>query len=303
MHAPASASPSAVFDDAPAADAPAAPHGRALRRAVRAVAALHALPDAVAQAHAHWAERYARYCGRQPFTSPRAHAFLRTVRTDPDLDARLRAQAQAAVAFVHAHVLRHPLRDRPDPLLDRLTSDEQDALLTQLDAAHRLLVCLVWDAGLHLEEAVALRVGDLNLSAGTVTVRTQGGLPGDTLPLPRALHPALRGQLAAARRLHARDRRAGVGAFLPRLLRRAGADATAWPWQFLFPAAARARDAATGTPYRRAQPPTAILHALVRLKGDRLAWPHATSAPAPTAPDATPCTHIVSTSSSMASTG
>jgi integrase len=287
----------AVLDDPP----PPAVHRRALRRAVRAVAALHALPDAVAQAHGHWAERYARYCAGQPFTSPRAHAFLRTVRTDPDLDASLRAQAEAAVAFVHAHVLRHPLRDRPDPLLDHLSTDEQDALLTQLDPAHRLLACLVWDAGLHLEEAVALRVGDLDLEAGTVTVRTHDGLPGDTLPLPPRLRPALRRQRAAVRRLHARDRRDGVGAFLPRLLRRAGAEATAWRWQFLFPAPAPARDAATGTRHRSALAPTAILRALVRLKGDRLAWPDRPTAPP--SPTGTPYVHILSTSSSMASTG
>jgi integrase len=249
----------------------------ALYKATCEVIAARALDMATAQKYLHWVRRYARFYAARPIrdlTPERARTFLEVVAADPDHTDALCAEARAAVTFLHEEVFRQPMVPERAGLLEEVTPEEQEAVLQQLDQANRLLARLVFEAGLTLEEVVALRVGDLDFEASVIVTREHDGTPRRQQPMPRALRLPLRRQLSVAQRVHQADKADGFGvAFVPRALRRAGADARSWAWQFVFPAPGRTTDPSSGSAWRSAMAPTTVLQALVRVKGEQLAWP------------------------------
>jgi integron integrase len=106
------------------------------------------------------------------------------------------------------------------------------------------MASLLYGSGLRLTECCTLRVKDLDLERGEITVRSgKGGRDRRTM-LPGALVPALRVHLAKVQRLHERDLMAGHGAVvLPDALeRKLPVAAREFPWQWVFPAARRYRE-------------------------------------------------------------
>jgi integrase len=64
---------------------------------------------------------------------------------------------------------------KPKRLPTVLTSDEAQAILTELDGVPRLICALLNGAGLKLLEGLALRVKDLDFGRGAISVRQGKG--------------------------------------------------------------------------------------------------------------------------------
>jgi integron integrase len=107
---------------------------------------------------------------------------------------------------------------------------------------------LLYGAGLRIMECLRLRVKDLDIPQRQITVREGKGDKDRLTILPALVVPALQQQLAHSRRLHALDLAEGYGAVaLPdALARKYPQAATAWAWQYVFPAAQQSRDPCSG---------------------------------------------------------
>lgn len=133
-----------------------------------------------------------------------------------------------------------------------LTPTEVALVLRHLDGAPALVVGLLYGSGLRLQECLELRVKDVDFERHEITVRRGKGQKDRRTMLPSSLDARLRAHLEHVKRVHDRDLADGYGrAVLPFALERKYPNAgTAWPWQFVFPAARICRDPRWGPPSR-----------------------------------------------------
>lgn len=129
-----------------------------------------------------------------------------------------------------------------------LSRGETAMLLRQLAGREWLMASLLHSSGLRLMECLRLRIKDVDLVRGVITVREGRGAKDRKTVLPATLCEPLRRQIDAARLLHETDLAQGYGAVsLPAALamkypnaeRQAG-------WQYVFPASRRGIDSRDG---------------------------------------------------------
>ena len=214
------------------------------------------------QTYCQWARRYIRFHGlRHPaeMAEPEINAFVTHLAVHEKVSASTQTQALSAILFLYRHVLHREVGELAELVRARaparlpvvLTREEVRALLDQLDHADPqiwLIASLLYGAGLRLSECLRLRVLDLDLARGELTVRRGKGGKDRGTTLPRALEPALRDQLGHARSVHQRDLAEGWGRVeLPEALERKYPGAPAeWRWQWVFPQQRRWTDRRSG---------------------------------------------------------
>ncbi len=100
---------------------------------------------------------------------------------------------------------------------------------------------LIHGSGLRLNEALRLRVKDLDFAHRQIVVRDVKGNESRVTMLPESLTEPLQQHLKRAKQLHQNDLDQGYGSvFLPFALERKYPNANrAWIWQFVFPAFGR----------------------------------------------------------------
>jgi integrase len=133
-----------------------------------------------------------------------------------------------------------------------LTASEVRAVIDVLRDVPRIVVMLLYGAGLRLQECLELRVKDLDFERREITVRCGKGQKDRRVMLPEAVRALLTSHLDSVRRQHHMDLAAGFGrATLPDALERKFPHApTDWAWQFVFPARRICRDERFGPPTR-----------------------------------------------------
>jgi len=230
------------------------------------------------QAYCLWVRRYIRYHGlRHPadMAEPEINAFVTHLAVAEHVSASTQTQALSAILFLYRRVLRREVGDLEELVRARgqtrlpvvLSREEVRALLHELDREDRrcwLIASLLYGAGLRLTECLRLRVLDLDLARGELTVRSGKGGKDRATTLPRALVPDLREQLRCAQLLHERDLAAGWGATsLPAALERKYPRAPyEWRWQWVFPQQRRWIDRHTGREGRHHVHPTIVQRAV-----------------------------------------
>lgn len=122
---------------------------------------------------------------------------------------------------------------RPSRLLVVFTQAEARAIIEQLSGAHRLVAGLLYGAGLRLNEALRLRVKDIDFESGQITVRRgKGGKDRITL-LPESLREVLSTYLERVNLLHREDMARGLGK-APMDFAIAQSELFKLPWKFCF---------------------------------------------------------------------
>ena len=224
--------------------------------------ALHMSP-LTEKAYVGWVRRYVKFCAmRHPGEcgALEVRAFLESLAVQSAVAASTQNQAAAALRFLYQHVVGRPLGALPALLMARrpkrvpnvLEPDEVQLVLDALRGRTRLVVELLYGAGLRLNEALRLRVKDVDLRRRTLTVRDGKGARDRRTVLPESLLGALEEQLRRVRQVHWRDMRVGdVTIPLPYAMDRKAPTATRdWRWAWLFPAARTQREASTGRTFR-----------------------------------------------------
>lgn len=183
-------------------------------------------------------------------------AFLTWLATERNVAAATQNQALAALLFLYKHVLGVDLpwlgglvrAQRPVRLPTVLSEAEVRRLLENTQGAGRLLVGLLYGAGLRQIECLTLRVKDIDFAYRQIIVRNGKGAKDRATMLPENLVQPLQEHLGRVRALHRRDIAEGCGeVWLPHALARKYPRAPReWGWQFIFPSANRSVDRETG---------------------------------------------------------
>jgi len=252
-----------------------------VRAAVNSACARRGLARRTKLCYGGWAARYAVFAGeeREVMRVETATRFLTSVVKDEDCAYATQKQALNALAFFFKHVcgVDDPvfgvrLRQTGVRVPVVLSEGETQRLIETLDHAEQapepdgasesespsgrgrerkgryaLAARLQYGAGLRLSELVRLRIKDVDLERGTVTVRQGKGDKDRMSVLPRSLRDGIAAQIERARELWEQDRADGLaGVYLPgglaRKFRRA---AESFEWFWLFPA--RQRRAGSGS--------------------------------------------------------
>jgi integron integrase len=224
-----------------------------VRSAVHSSGARRGLAQRTKQCYGAWAARYARFAGTEyeVMQVPTATRFLTSVVEEEDCAYSTQKQALNALAHFFKYVLgvKEPvfgvkLRDTGTRVPVVLSTNETPKLFEKLreqeqkEARYELAARLQYGAGLRLSEMVRMRIKDVDIERGTVTVRKGKGDKDRVTVLPQSLREELAKQIERAREVWKGDREAGLAGVylsgaLARKFRRA---AETFEWFWLFPA-------------------------------------------------------------------
>ena len=201
------------------------------------------------EAYVAWIRRYIVFHGKRHPADMGARevgGFLTWLAVDRHVAASTQNQALGALLFLYRAVLgvEMPWLDelvrarRPERLPIVLTRDEVRLVLEALTGTPRLMVYLLYGAGLRLLECCRLRIQDLDFDANQIIVRSGKGDKDRITMLPAVVKSDLRRHLGWAHAQHRRDLERGAGwVELPSALARKYPNAAReWPWQWVFPA-------------------------------------------------------------------
>jgi integron integrase len=174
-------------------------------------------------------------------------AFLTHLAVRGNVSAGTQNQAFSALLFLYREVLGQELEGlanverakRPIRVPLVLSRGEVAAILGHLYGPQWVMASLMYGSGLRVLECAALRVKDVDLERGELTVRDGKGRKDRITLLPTRLKQPLRGRLEYVQQRHAAERAEGGGYVpLPEALERKYPSA-AWSigWQWVFPAA------------------------------------------------------------------
>jgi integron integrase len=215
------------------------------------------------QAYIAWVRRFSQFHDkRDPVEMGEAEitSFLSSLATDNRVSASTQNQARSALLFLYQEVMRRDLEwlkdvvraKRPIRLPVVLTRAEVDAVLRELRGPTWLMGSLMYGSGLRLMECCRLRIKDIELARGEITVRDGKGAKDRVTLLPATLRQPLAAHLDQVFRLHQQDLRRGDGrAPLPgALVRKYPSAPKEWAWQWVFPATRFYLERGTGMKYR-----------------------------------------------------
>lgn len=239
-----------------AAFGPARP--RLLDRVRGAIRARH-YSGRTEKAYVAWIKRYILFHDKRhpaEMGAPEVARFLTSLAVDSKVAASTQNQALNALLFLYRIVLEQELPWLDDVVRARrsqhlpvvLTRDEIRRVLDRLDGAPRLIVLLLYGAGLRLLECAQLRIKDVDFATNVIVIRNGKGAKDRVTMLPTAAKPGLLKQVERVRQQHADDIERGAGwVALPDALARkyphAGLELG---WQWVFPATRFYVDRLTG---------------------------------------------------------
>ncbi len=211
------------------------------------------------EAYLGWVREFVRFHNRRhprEMGGAEITAFLNDLAVRRHVSASTQNQALSALVFLYRKVLEleMPMLDdlqrakRPTHLPNVLSRRDVLSLLDQLVPPFRLLGELLYGAGLRLQEALSLRIKDVDLQRHQITIRRGKGAHDRAALLPTRAREGLIAQIEAVRRLHQSELTAGRGEVdLPHALRaKMPGAAASLAWQYLFPASRPCTDPATG---------------------------------------------------------
>lgn len=207
-------------------------------------------------------------------------AFLSDLASVGKVAPATQAQALNAIVFLYRDVLLSPLGDlgewsrppRRRHLPTVLTKDQVARVLACAPKSQQLILKLLYGTGMRLLEGLRLRIQDLALERGQITVRDGKGFKDRMTLLPDSLVAPLKEHLVGVRQCFEQDRIQGVaGVYLPYALAKKYPNAdTSWGWQWVFPAATLSKDPVSGVIRRHHVHETAVQRAMkqaVQLSG------------------------------------
>jgi integron integrase len=151
-----------------------------------------------------------------------------------------------------------------------LTKSELMGLIGKLEERYKTPALLQYGAGLRLKELVSLRIKDVDLERGVVTVHAGKGDKDRLTVVPNALKDALCSEIVRARGFWEEDRRnKAPGVALPgalaRKMPRAG---ERWEWMWLFASDHLSTDPESGILRRHHMHPKVYAEAIRRAAGE-----------------------------------
>jgi len=200
------------------------------------------------QAYLTWIKKYILFHNKkhpQDMGATEVETFLTHLAVERKVAASTQNQALSAILFLYREVLDLPIETgfqyigakRPKHLPVVLTKSELQQILIRLSGDTKLIVQLLYGSGLRLNEAVRLRVKDIDFEQRQIIVRDGKGAQDRMSMLPENVLETLKSHLVNVEDIYQQDLRNGFGRVeLPFALSRKYPNADReWIWQFVFP--------------------------------------------------------------------
>ena len=174
------------------------------------------------EAYVTWIRRFILFHGKKhpsQMGSDEIGRYLTYLAVERKVSASTQNQALSALLFLYRQVLRvdpgvvdHvPHAHGPMRVPVVLSVEEVRAVLNQLAGIPRMVVALLYGAGLRLQESLELRVKDLDFDRNQIVVRRGKGQKDRRTMLPDSVKARLTAHLSDVRRQHQRDLSNGLG--------------------------------------------------------------------------------------------
>ena len=228
-----------------------------LHKATYSVGARRGLALKTRQTYARWIVKFGKWAGssKKVMNEAACREWLAYLVSETQVSFATQKQALNAMVFFYRDVcgresveLEVKMRKRQRRMPVVLSKEEIFRLLAKVEPAYLIPAKLQYGSGLRLQELVTLRVKDLDLEKGLLTIRGGKGDKDRVTMLPQSLRLLLEEQLAHARHLWERDREEKLpGVAMPHALDRKFPKAgISWNWMWLFPAKGLSLDRVTG---------------------------------------------------------
>lgn len=204
--------------------------------------------------YVHWVLRYIRFHGRQhprELGATHVDAFLSHLAIQRQCSPATQKTALNALIFLYRELLVQPLdglhfsyarKSQRVPVV--FSHEEAQALISHLSGINQMVARLIYGSGLRINEALRLRVKDVDFAMQQITVRAGKGNKDRTTLLPDSLIHPLTLQIDSALATHCQDIANGLGeVYMPfALARKYPRQARSPGWQYIFPASRLAVD-------------------------------------------------------------
>jgi integron integrase len=242
---------------------------------VRTVARLKHFSLRTEQAYVGWIRRFILFHNKRhpaEMAEPEIRSFLANLAVNRKISASTQTVALSALLFLYRDVLKREL-----PYVDGIeraktakrlpvvfSRTEVQSVLAHLNGAYHLIGSLLYGAGLRLNEALRLRVKDIDFAANQITIREGKGDKDRVTMLPQTIRSSLQQHLLKVKVLHDKDAQEGFGrVYLPYALARKYPNAdNAFAWQYVFPALKRSSDPRSGEERRHHIAPESMQRAV-----------------------------------------
>lgn len=210
------------------------------------------------QTYVFWVRRYIYFNNKQHpknLGSTHVEAFLQDLAINRHCSAGTQGIALNAMALLYNRFLNQPLDDlkfelsrTPKRLPAVYSREEITAILKRLSHSYKIMVEIMYGAGLRQAEVLSLRVKDVDFSSRNIFVRSGKGNKDRSTILPSFLLQSLQRQIVLVSNLHKRDLSDGYGeVYLPHALnRKYPSAARQLAWQYMFPSSRIAQDPRSG---------------------------------------------------------
>jgi len=177
---------------------------------------------------------------------PEIEQFLTHLAVEKKVSPTTQNQAFSALLFLYKEVLGIDMRDQNIQALRAkerkhipvvLTKEEVKSVIENLDGIYHLIVSMMYGCGLRMNEALNLRIKDIDFGFDKVYIWDSKSLKDRTVPLPQILKRRLEEQIDRVTVMHKKDIEDGFGTvYMPHALERKFPHAKSeTKWQFLFP--------------------------------------------------------------------
>lgn len=203
-----------------------------------------------------WIKHYIFYHNKKhpiEMGKPEIEAFLTYLAVERKVSPTTQNQAFSALLFLYKEVLGmdmsswniQALRAQERKHIPQvLTKEEVKSVLDNLTGTYQLIVYIMYGCGLRMNEALNLRIKDIDFGFDKVYIWDSKSLKDRTVPLPQMVKQRLKAQVEYVEGIHAKDREDGYGSvYMPYALEKKYPNAKfETKWQFLFPMRNVAKD-------------------------------------------------------------
>ncbi len=173
-------------------------------------------------------------------------AYLTKLATKDKVSPSTQNQAFSALLFLYKEILGVDISEwniqalraqerKHIPVV--LTKDEVKIILQNVSKEYSLLVYMMYGCGLRMNEALSLRVKDIDFGFDKIYIWDSKSLKDRTIPLPQKLKEKLLEQVQSIKMIHKQDLENGFGSvYIPyALAKKYPRSQFETKWQFLFP--------------------------------------------------------------------
>ncbi len=194
--------------------------------------------------------------GKENLGEREINEYLKNLALKKNVSASTQNQALAALLFYFRFIQNTPVTELGSVIRAKKTEripvvfsrDEVTRVIGNLNGQKKLIAKLLYGAGLRLNEALSLRVLDLDFDQNEIIVRHGKGDKDRHVMIPQKLVPELKEHIEKVRSLHNKDLSDGWGSVpMPgALAAKYTAGSKEFKWQWLFPQKNRWKNQLTG---------------------------------------------------------